>query len=156
MSRRTRPSALKKTFTNVMRSSLSETDKNCVAEVFRTFARYKQENQSLREELAEIERLQKELSAKMPSEEYPFKVKVGNNSEIHSKSIEDYDRLLIDISAETIKDFANEFEHEILHKEFWNDHPYTGRVWLNGYEQCMRDIRVILKDKLKEMADDTK
>ena len=53
MSRRTRPSALKKTFTNVMRSSLSETDKNCVAEVFRTFARYKQENQSLKEELAE-------------------------------------------------------------------------------------------------------
>lgn len=57
--------------------------------------------------------------------------------------------------AEAIKEFANEFEYEILHKEFWNDHPHASQVWLNGYEQCMRDIRVMLKDKLKEMEGNT-
>jgi hypothetical protein len=56
------------------------------------------------------------------------------------------------VEAEAIKEFANEFEYEILHKEFWNDHPHTSQVWLNGYEQCMRDMRVMLKDKLKEMV----
>ena len=45
---------------------------------------------------AEIERLIAE------QEEYPFKCKVGNNSEIHSKSIHDYDKLIADISAEAI------------------------------------------------------
>lgn len=49
---------------------------------------------------AEIERLKEE------TEEYPFKCKVGNNSEVHSKSIEDYDKLIGDISAEAIKEFA--------------------------------------------------
>ena len=58
------------------------------------------------------------------------------------------------IRAEAIKEFANEFEYEIIHKEFWNEHPHTSQVWLNGYEQCMRDIRVMLKDKLKEMVGD--
>jgi hypothetical protein len=58
--------------------------------------------------------------------------------------------------AEAIKEFANEFEYEILHKEFWNDHPHTSQVWLNGYEQCMRDMRVMLKDKLKEMVGEDK
>jgi hypothetical protein len=54
--------------------------------------------------------------------------------------------------AEAIKEFADEIDYEILHKEFWNDHPHTSQVWLNGYEQCMRDMRVMLKDKLKEMV----
>lgn len=54
--------------------------------------------------------------------------------------------------AEAIKEFASEFEYEIIHKEFWKDHPHTSQVWLNGYEQCMRDIRVMLKDKVKEMV----
>lgn len=58
--------------------------------------------------------------------------------------------------TKAIKEFANEFEYEILHKEFWNDHPHTSQVWLNGYEQCMRDMRVMLKDKIKEMVGDDK
>lgn len=45
-------------------------------------------------------------------EEYPFKCKVGNNSEIHSKSIEDYDRLIEDIQAEAYKAFV----HKLLEK----------------------------------------
>ena len=49
---------------------------------------------------AEIERLQK------AEEEYPFKVKVEHNSEVHSKSIEDYDNFLDGVSSEAIKAFA--------------------------------------------------
>lgn len=56
------------------------------------------------------------------------------------------------VRADAIKEFAGEFEYEIIHKEFWSNHPYTSQVWLNGYEQCMRDIRVMLKDKVKEMV----
>ena len=58
------------------------------------------------------------------------------------------------IKAEAYKEFADEIDYEILHKEFWNAHPHTSQVWLNGYEQCMRDMRVMLKDKLKEMEGD--
>lgn len=103
---------------------------------------------------AEIERLQKELSAKMPSEEYPFKVKVGNNSEIHSKSIEDYDRLLIDISAETIKEFAKELKSEIVNKpsEFSAE---KGTVdFLNGLahrqHEILNDIDRVINRKAGE------
>lgn len=56
---------------------------------------------------AEIERLKEQL------EEYPFKCKVGNNSEIHSKSIQDYDRLIDDIQAEAVKEFAERLKKEI-------------------------------------------
>ncbi len=103
---------------------------------------------------AEIERLQKELSAKMPSEEYPFKVKVGNNSEIHSKSIEDYDRLLFDISAETIKEFAKELKSEIVNKpsEFSAE---KGTVdFLNGLahrqHEILNDIDRVINRKAGE------
>ena len=63
---------------------------------------------------------------------------------------------IADVHTEAIKEFANEFEYEILHKKFWNDHPHTSQVWLNGYEQCMRDMRVMLKDKIKEMVGEDK
>lgn len=43
-------------------------------------------------------------------EEYPFKCKVGNNSEIHSKSIQDYDKLIADISVSAIKEFAEKLK----------------------------------------------
>lgn len=39
-------------------------------------------------------------------EEYPFKCKVGNNSEIHSKSIQDYDKLISDIANSAISEFS--------------------------------------------------
>ena len=33
------------------------------------------------------------------------------------------------------------------------EHPNTSQTWLNGYEQCLRDMRVLLKDKIaKEMG----
>lgn len=52
------------------------------------------------EAAGELEKAEKEAT------EYPFKCKVGNNSEIHSKSIQDYDKLIADISAEAIIEFA--------------------------------------------------
>lgn len=41
-------------------------------------------------------------------EEYPFKVKVGHNSEVHSKSIRDYDSFLDGVSLEAVKNFWDE------------------------------------------------
>lgn len=64
------------------------------------------------------------------------------------------DKVITEAKAEAIKEFAEDVEYELLHKEYWKDHPYTSQVWLNGYEQCMRDIRVMLKDKVKEMVGD--
>lgn len=93
---------------------------------------------------AEIERLQKELSAKRPSEEYPFKVKVGNNSEIHSKSIEDYDRLLIDISAEAIKEFIK--KHREIMLAFCDDDDQI------SLKVCEYDANT--ENLVKEMAGD--
>lgn len=63
---------------------------------------------------AEIETLQAELkfykdnylSLAREWQELPCKTKVGNNSEIHSKSAEDYDNLISDIKAEAVKEFA--------------------------------------------------
>jgi hypothetical protein len=49
---------------------------------------------------AEIERLKK------VDEAYPCKVVVGNNCLVYAKSLDDYDRLIDDISAEAIKEFA--------------------------------------------------
>jgi hypothetical protein len=49
---------------------------------------------------AEIERLKK------VDEAYPCKVDVGNNCLVYAKSLDDYDRLIDDISAEAIKEFA--------------------------------------------------
>jgi hypothetical protein len=65
-------------------------------------------------------------------------------------------KLYSEIKSEAYKEFADEIDYEILHKEFWNAHPHTSQVWLNGYEQCMRDIRVMLKDKLKELVGEDK
>ncbi len=57
-----------------------------------------------------IERLAAENEKfKEQLDEYPFKCKVGNNSEIYSKSIEDYDRLIADIGAEANETFVNKF-----------------------------------------------
>ena len=57
----------------------------------------------LQNENAELQR--KIMSCNAKNKEYPFKCKVGNNSEIHSKTIQDYDRLLDDIATEAIKEF---------------------------------------------------
>jgi hypothetical protein len=102
----------------------------------------------------------KETTEKFNCQQYVY----TDLSDIIREKNAEIERLKINLKAvlderadhsEAIKEFANEFEHKILHKEFWNDHPYTSQVWLNGYEQCMRDIRVMLKDKLKEMVGDT-
>lgn len=49
---------------------------------------------------AEIERLKEE------GNKYPCRVRMNENSIVRTKSLEDYDRLIGDISAEAIKEFA--------------------------------------------------
>lgn len=58
------------------------------------------------EGLHDISKICCEAAGELETVEYPFKCKVGNNSEIHSKSIQDYDKLIADISAEAIIEFA--------------------------------------------------
>lgn len=77
---------------------------------------------------AEIEKLKKK------DEEYPFKCIVGNNSEIHSKTMKDYDRLISDISAEAIKEFAEKLK--------------------DGYSDIDERYEVILYDNLVCAIDD--
>ena len=55
---------------------------------------------------AEIERLKTE------EEKYPFKCVMPFNSMICSKSIDDYDRLIDDIEAEAIKEFAERLKEQ--------------------------------------------
>jgi antirestriction protein len=104
---------------------------------------------------AEIERLQKN-----EIKDIDKIMAIVNSQYARIKRLKGYNKDLQDemhkAQSEAIKEFANEFEYEILHKEFWNDHPHTSQVWLNGYEQCMRDMRVMLKDKLKEMMGEDK
>ena len=56
---------------------------------------------------AEIERLKAE------DEKYPFKCVMPFNSMVYSKSIEDYDRLIGDIGADAIKEFAERLKPKL-------------------------------------------
>lgn len=69
---------------------------------------------------AEIETLKAELkfykdnylSLAKEWQEYPFKILVGHNSEIHSKTADDYEMLLADIKEIAIKDFAERLKKD--------------------------------------------
>ena len=90
----------------------------------------------IKRQKAEIERLQEQI------EEYPFKCKVGNNSELHSKSIEYYDKVIGDISAEAVKGFAERLKEE--QEYFANEcDDFVGYVAVSRID-----------DLLKEMAGD--
>lgn len=81
---------------------------------------------SYRKECAELQREIESCNSK-----YPFKCKVGNNSEIHSKSIEDYDKLIADISSEARKDFAERLENRYSYSLFEKGgHPSSDRAIL--------------------------
>ena len=69
-------------------------------------------------------------------EEYPFKCKVGNNSEIHSKSIQEYDRLIDDISSQGIKEFAERL------KETYEsaDGQYVDRVMSENIDNLVKEM----------------
>ena len=100
------------------------------------------------EQQAEIENLQKELASK--GLKYSL---------LEREKAEDISGFVDDLKlarAEAIKEFEDEVEYEILHKEYWKEHKDTSLIWLNGYEQCMRDVRVMLKDKVKEMVGEDK
>ena len=63
--------------------------------------RLKVENEAL---ISAQETLQKHIEKQ--NEAYPCKVNVGNNCLVYAKSLDDYDNLIGDISAEAIKEFA--------------------------------------------------
>lgn len=56
---------------------------------------------------AEIERLKEE------GNKYPCRVRMNENSIVRTKSLEDYDRLIGDISAEAIKEFAERLKSDL-------------------------------------------
>lgn len=89
---------------------------------------------------AEVERLKEQL------EEYPFKCKVGNNSEIHSKSIQDYDRLIDDIQAEAVKEFAEKLIMNITINNT-NDGYLDYAV---DYNCLIEDIQDLVKEMIGE------
>lgn len=114
MSRRTRPSALEKTFHNVMNSRLSETDKNCIAEVFRTFTKYKQESQSLREQLAE-------KTAYIESAKNEIENIIEMGKKVFDDQIVNLDELVNSIFTveNTVTSFAEELKsRKVNHHEF--------------------------------------
>ena len=84
---------------------------------------------------AEIERLKEQIG------EYPFKCKVGSNSEIHSKSIEDYDSLIGDISAQATKEFAERLKEE---QEFHVDEcdNFVGFVAVSRIDNILKEMGV--------------
>ncbi len=109
---------------------------------------------------AEIERLEYQKECLEATSEFQAKT-IEQQSIIITCQKEEIDMLHSDYTykfvrkkakAESIKEFVSEFEYEIIHDEFWNKHIDVSQTWLNGYEQCRRDMRVMLNDKLKEMG----
>lgn len=85
------------------------------------------------EQQAEIERLKK------VDEAYPCKVDVGNNCLVYAKTLDDYDRLIGDISAEAIKEYA-----DILAEKFI--------VLFNLEYNQAENLRMIVKQMAKKMV----
>lgn len=124
----------------------------------------KVENQSLRsaanslkmhyeEAQAEVERLKRELDLVIEnsiSARYPHCVLCGNGA-ILTKSLEEYDELIADISAEAYKEFAEKLENiceEIMAQE-WNEK--TAPIsWSYAYAGFIDDIDNLLKEMVGE------
>ena len=63
------------------------------------------------EQQAEIERLQEEIGSLNKS--YPCRVDVGNSCLVYARSLDDYDNLIGNISAEAIKEFAERLKEHL-------------------------------------------
>ena len=67
----------------------------------------------------EIEVLKKKADA---YDSYPMKVLVGHNSEVYSKTWEDYIDFISDVAAEGVKEFADKIVEQLeKEKSDWND-----------------------------------
>ena len=59
---------------------------------------------------AEVERLKGEIGSL--NKKYPCTVDVGNNCLVYARSFDDYDKLIGDISAEAVKEFAERLKEK--------------------------------------------
>ncbi|MBE7092726.1 MAG: hypothetical protein E7365_06070 [Clostridiales bacterium] len=90
---------------------------------------------------AEIERLQGEIGSL--NKKYPCTVDVGNNCLVYARSLDDYDKLIGDISAEAVKEFAEKLKEKYAKYEAYET-LYAHYIW--------HDI----DNLLKEMVGDSK
>ena len=79
---------------------------------------------------AEIDRLEEQIGSL--NKAYPCTVDVGNNCLVYARSLDDYDNLIGDISAEGIKEFADRLEYFVL-----NEDPEINDLKCKDYESYM-------------------
>lgn len=91
-------------------------------EIIEAYQRAMKQNDLIKRQKAEIERLEIELQAMRGAANsykaeverlqnvYPCKVKVGNRCEVWANSLDDYDKFIGDVSAEGIKEFWEELK----------------------------------------------
>ena len=116
---------------------------------------------------AEIERLRQTY----PHNRYPVCVKV-RNGEIYTHTLDDYDWLIGDISAEAVKEFAERSEKEIFIKQDnarkqmleilktyrgttnYSDTERATDNLLRGYGEAVQDVLGVFNNLLKELVGD--
>ena len=87
----------------------------------------------------EIERMKEEAN------KYPCKVRMNENSIVRSKSLEDYDRLIGDISAEAIKEFAERLKTKS--KKRVSD-SYGARIYVQDIDNLVKEMTGGASDEL--------
>ena len=111
----------------------------------------------IEEKQAEIERLENEvklLTQNSITEKFPHCVLCGNGA-IITKSLEDYDKIIADISLEAVKEFAEKLKNEII-----SDTAYgcdsTQHSGYYDYKIKIGDIPEYIDNLVKEMVGDEK
>ena len=112
-------------------------------EVNRASAMREKTLQIVEKRQAEIERLKAE------DEKYPFKCVMPFNSMVCSRSIEDYDRLIADIGADAIKEFAERLKAKKC--VLYDESPY-GDYYDSVGAVCIGDINSLVKEMVGEDA----
>jgi hypothetical protein len=75
----------------------------------------------IKRQQAEIERLKEEIRK---FERYPVIVGVGNNCLVLTRSLDDYDKFIGDVSAEAIKEFAERVKAHMCNYDIDNYHSF--------------------------------
>lgn len=84
----------------------------------------------------------------------PCKTVVGNNSEIHSKSAEDYDNLITNIKSEAIQDFVDLLVDKIVNTQsVFSDQEIT-HDFLSGNAHRQHEILDYIDNLVKEMTEE--
>lgn len=92
--------------------------------------------------------------------EYPYIVNCGDNAEIHTKSLADYDNLIADIKREAVEDYQYELdllkqEKKVIEENAIKDFAerLKGDWYVNGYESPDVDFDDYIDDFVKEMTE---